>query len=329
MIISKTPLRLSLAGGGTDLPEYYSKFGSHVVTSAIDKHIYIFLNNWFNPKLKISYSKTEIVDSINKIQHPVIRESFKYFNIKSHMEMAIMADLPARSGMGSSSSFAVGLINILSFFKKKTLSAQQLAEFAFKLQHNVLKEAGGKQDQYATAFGGILSLKIKKNGNVTVEKLNIKSYVIKNLEERLLCFYTGTQRSAPKIQQKYCDSIKKNKINVLESLHKIKKISPYMISNLKKGNIDEIGHLFEEHWQAKKSISNDITNDKFNKIHDEALKAGAIGGKMLGAGGGGYLVFICKENNRNKIKNLINKKGLIDIPIKIDNLGSSIYTKIQ
>ena len=328
MIISKTPLRLSLAGGGTDLPEYYSQFGSHVVTSAIDKHIYIFLKEWFNPEIRISYSKTEIVDSIHKIQHPMIRESLKHFNINSHLEMTIMADLPARSGMGSSSSFAVGLINALSAFKKKTLDVQSLAESAFKLQHDVLKEAGGKQDQYATAFGGILSLKIKKNGDVITEKLKIKPYIIKNLENRLLCFYTGTQRSAPKIQQKYCNSIKNNKKNVLESLHKIKKITPKMISNLKKGDVDEIGHLFEEHWQAKKTISTDITNKKFEQLHDEALRAGAIGGKMLGAGGGGYLAFICKEDKKNNVKNILTKKGLIDVPIRIDNSGSRICPKI-
>lgn len=327
MFISKTPLRLSLAGGGTDLPEYYSQYESHIVTSAIDKHIFIFLKNWFRSEIRISYSKTEIVTNIEKIQHPVIREAFRYFKLKPNVEMAIMADLPARTGMGSSSSFAVGLINILSKFQGKNFTPKLLAESAFQLQHDVLKETGGKQDQYAAAFGGIISLKINKHGNVSVKKLNLKSDVIKNFEKRLICFYTGVQRSAPRIQQKYCTSIKNNTNEVIESLHKIRKISALMISNLQKGNVDVIGHLFEEHWVAKKKISNEITNKKFNRWHDEGIKAGAIGGKILGAGSGGYIVFLCYENKKNNVRKTLNKYGLVELPIKFENNGSTTFQK--
>lgn len=328
MLISKTPLRLSLAGGGTDIPEYYSKYCSNVVTSAIDKHVYILLKKWFRPEIRISYSKTEIVNDIKKIQHPMIREVFRYFKLKSHIEMAIMADLPARTGLGSSSSFAVGLINILSKYKNKNQNPQSLAEAAFKLQHDILGESGGKQDQYAASFGGIISMKINRNGNVSVNRLSIKPRIIKDLERRLLCFYTGTQRSAPQIQKKYCNFIENDRSDIIDSLHKIKKLVLPMIANLQKGNVDEIGHLFEEHWTEKINLSKEVTNDRFNFWHDEAIKAGAIGGKLLGAGGGGYLVFICKENKINNVKKILRRFGLSDIPLKFDNVGSTVLTKI-
>ena len=328
MIISKTPLRLSLAGGGTDLPEYYSQYGSHVITSAIDKHIYIFVKKWFEPAIRVSYSKTEIVDKINKIKHPFVRESLRHFKIDSNLEVTIMADLPAGTGMGSSSSFAVGLLNALSTYTKQKISTQNLAELAFNLQHNVLKEAGGKQDQYAASFGGIISMKINKQGKVTVEKLKIRDEKIKKFEEHLICFYTGIKRSAPKIQNKYCKSISENKTTVIESLHEINKISKPMISYLKKGNINEIGELFELHWNLKKRLSNEITNSKINRLYNQAKKAGAIGGKMLGAGGGGYMIFLCKSGKKNAVKEILNKKGLIDIPITFNESGSTIYKSL-
>jgi D-glycero-alpha-D-manno-heptose-7-phosphate kinase len=328
MIISKTPLRLSLAGGGTDLPEYYSQYGSHIVTSAIDKHIYIFVKKWFEPAIRISYSKTEIVNKINQIQHPFVRESLRYFKIKSNLEITVMADLPAGTGMGSSSSFAVGLLNGLSSYKKQKISTQNLAELAFKLQHSVLKEAGGKQDQYAASFGGLISMKISKQGKVTVKKLKIKNDDIKKLEDRLICFYTGIKRSAPKIQSKYCKYINENNIRVIESLHEINKMSKPMISYLKKGDVNEIGELFEMHWNEKKKLSNEITNSKIDKFHEYAKRSGAIGGKMLGAGGGGYMIFLCKDGKRNNVKKSLNKKGLVDIPVTFTENGTKIYKSL-
>ncbi|MGY5146756.1 MAG: GHMP family kinase ATP-binding protein [Candidatus Nitrosopumilus sp. bin_7KS] len=328
MIISKTPLRLSLAGGGTDLPEYYSQYGSHIVTSAIDKHIYIFVKKWFEPAIRVSYSKTEIVEKVNKIQHPFIRESLRYFKIKSNLEATIMADLPAGTGMGSSSSFAVGLLNALSTYTKQKISKQDLAELAFKLQHSILKEAGGKQDQYAAVYGGIISMKINKQGKVDVEKLKIKKEKIKNIEDNLLCFYTGIKRSAPKIQDKYCKSIIKNETSVIESLHEINKMSKPMISYLKKGDINEIGELFELHWNLKKKLSDEITNRKIDRLYNHAKDTGAIGGKILGAGGGGYLLFLCKNGKKNAVKQKLNQKGLIDVPITFNTNGSIIDKSI-
>ena len=328
MIVSKTPLRLSLAGGGTDLPEYYSQYGSQVITSAIDKNIYIFVKKWFEPAIRVSYSKTEIVDKIHKIKHPFVRESFRHFKIKSNLEATIMADLPAGTGMGSSSSFAVGLLNALSAYTKQKISTQNLAELAFKLQHNILKESGGKQDQYAASYGGIISMRIDRQGKVNVEKLKIKKEKIKKIEDNLLCFYTGIKRSAPKIQEKYCKSITNNDTSVIESLHEINKMSKPMISYLKKGDLNEIGELFESHWDLKKKLSNEITNSKIDRLYNEAKKSGAIGGKMLGAGGGGYLVFLCKNGKKNAVKQKLNQKGLTDIPIKFNERGSTINTSI-
>ncbi len=329
MIISKTPLRLSLAGGGTDLPEYYEKYGSHIITSAINKDIYIFLKEWFDPAIRLSYSKTEIVDNVEKIKHPVIREVFKYFKLKSHLEMAILADLPAGTGMGSSGSFAVGLVNIISNFKGKKQTPKKLAELAFHFQRNILHEAGGKQDQYAASFGGIISMKINKKGIVNVQKLKVNPEFIKKTESRILCVYSGMQRSASKIQTKYSKSISAEKGDIIDSLHKIKKISTSIQSCLLNERLEDIGELFEEHWNLKKNISNEITNTKINKWHDLALASGAIGGKMLGAGGGGYMLFFCKERKRDSVKQALNKAGLSAIPIKFNSSGSSIINNIN
>lgn len=329
MIISKTPLRLSLAGGGTDLPEYYEKYGSHVITSAVNKNIFIFFKNWFDPAIRLSYSKTEIVDNVENIKHPVIREVFKYFKLKSHLEMAILADLPAGTGMGSSGSFTVGLLNAVSSFKGKKETPKRLAELAFHFQRNVLHEAGGKQDQYASSYGGIISMKINKRGIVKVEKIKIDPAFIKKIESRILCVYSGIQRSAAKIQTKYSKSITAEKKDIIDSLHGIKKNSTTMQSCLINERLEEIGELFEEHWNLKKKISRDISNTKINKWHDLALSSGAIGGKMLGAGGGGYMLFFCKEGKRNNVKKTLNKIGLSDIPIKFNTSGSSIINKIN
>lgn len=328
MIISKTPLRLSLAGGGTDLPEYYSQYGSHVITSAIDKHIYLFIKHWFDPAIRIAYSKTEIVSKIDEIQHPMVREALRHLRFKSHIEIAAMADLPAGTGMGSSGAFAVGLLNSLYAFKGERLAAQPLAELAFHIQNNILSENGGKQDQYAAAFGGIISMKIDKRGKVDVRRLKIGPSYISALEERLVCFYTGIKRSAPEIQNKYCRSIKRNESVVIESLHKIKMISKSMESCLEKGDVTGIGHLFEEHWNAKRLLSEEITNSEIDHWHDLAIKFGAIGGKVLGAGGGGYMLFICAEGKNKSIIDALSKKGLMYTPIKFYFEGSKIMDSI-
>jgi D-glycero-alpha-D-manno-heptose-7-phosphate kinase len=286
------------------------------------------MKKWFEPTIRIAYSKTEIVDSVDQIEHPVVRESLRYHKLKSHIEIAVMADLPAGTGMGSSGSFAVGLLNVLSAFKGKKIKPKPLAELAFNLQHDTLKEAGGKQDQYAASFGGIISMKIQKDGNVTVNRLKIKPKIISALEERLICFYTGIKRSAPQIQNKYCDAIKQEEETVIESLHKIRKNSDLMISCLEKDKISDIGYLFEEHWIAKKNLSNEISNDKIDRYHDEAIKAGALGGKMLGAGGGGYMVFLCKEDKKQAVKRRLNHMGMTDVPLRLSQIGSTTYNQM-
>lgn len=328
MIITKTPLRLSLAGGGTDLPEYYTQYGSHVITSAVDKHIYLFVKHWFDPAIRIAYSKTEIVNMIDEIQHPMVREALRYLQLTSHVEIAAMADLPAGTGMGSSGAFAVGLLNSLHAFKGTRLGGQQLAEQAFHIQNNILSENGGKQDQYAAAFGGIISLKIGRDGNVDVHPLSVKPDFISEMEERLACFYTGIRRSAPEIQSKYCNSIKNKAPEIIESLHKIKKISELLETCLEKGDITRIGHLFEEHWEAKRLLSENVSNHEIDRWHDLAIEAGAVGGKVLGAGGGGYMAFLCKDGRKEQIKRVLGAEGLTYTPIKFYFEGSKIFDGI-
>ena len=197
-----------------------------------------------------------------------------------------------------------------------------MAELAFKLQHDVLNESGGKQDQYAAAYGGIISMTITKSGKVKVEKLKIKTNTINELENRLICFYTGKKRSASKLQKEYCKNITNEKQKVIESLHDIQKMTKPMISYLKSGNVDEIGTLFAQHWNAKKNISNKISNPNFEKFYDKAIKSGAIGGKLLGAGGGGFMLFFVPPEFQSQVKSALS--NLLYVPCRFDTLGSQI-----
>src|SRR5712692_872998 len=206
LLISKTPLRLSLGGGGTDLPHFYQKHGSHIVTGAIQKYVYVFAKRWFEDGIRVSYSKTELVSSVEEIEHPIVREVLQLFGPKRQIEIVSMADVPARSGMGTSASFTVGLLNAIHSVNRASLDAQSLAEMAFKIQTEILKEVAGKQDQYAAAFGGIMSLHIDRDGRVTVRELSIRDEVIEELENNLICFYTGIQRESSEVQKSIVES---------------------------------------------------------------------------------------------------------------------------
>jgi len=337
MIIVRAPFRLPLGGGGTDLPAYYKDHGGSLITAAINKYMYISINEpAVVDKIKINYSKVEIVNpnEIQNIKHDIVRETLKYLEINTPLEVSSMADLSAGTGMGSSSSYAVGLLKALNQLKRKYISIQELAEEACKVEIDLIGKPIGKQDQYAAAFGGIIQLDINKQGVVTVTPLNLDQEVILELENRLMMFYTNIDRDANKIlaeqSQKINNSNKKSvdENSALESMHKIKEIGHEIKQALIKGNIDKLGKLLNEHWLVKKSISNQMSNSQIDDWYKQAQMHGALGGKIMGAGGGGFLL-LCVENGRRKeLRKAMEEMGLKYMDYRFDWEGVKILSNI-
>ena len=307
MIISRSPLRISLGGGGTDLPSYYKKKEGSLIAATIDKYIYITIGKTFNQKYILKYSKSEEVNNINKIKHPLFRETLKYFKLNTPVNISSHADIPSGTGLGSSGSFTVCLINaILSLKSNKNLSKKKIAEVAFNIEHNILKEPVGKQDQYASCIGGINEFIFKKNGSVLIKKINLKEKNLKKLNNNLVIFFTGYSRSSYKIlkhqNQKTLNLDKK----MIKNLDMIKEIGKNSKKALIKNNFDEFGEILDYHWQIKKKRSNDMSNKRINYLYDLAKDYGAIGGKLIGAGGGGFLMFY--TNKPKNLSNILEKK---------------------
>ena len=329
MIISHTPCRISIGGGGTDLPSYYEKFGGFFISAAIDKYFYVTLNKMFQNLLKLTYSKVEILDSnnIEDIEHPLIREAMKLVGIKDNLEITSMAEIPSKSGLGSSGSFLVGLLNALHTYKKENVSRKDLAEEAFHIEAEILKEPVGKQDQYIASFGGITCFNISKNGRVSVEPLKLSTGSINELQNNLLIFYTGFQRKAGDILRNQHNLTKKNNKKVLESLHKIREMGLRIRDCLKTGDITTFGCILNEHWNTKKQLSNNISNEFVDKWYDIGLKNGALGGKLIGAGAGGFLMLYI-DKNKEKLRNELRKEGLMELNFRFDFEGTKIIVNI-
>ena len=310
MIITKTPYRISFFGGGTDYPEWYLKNGGEVISSTIDKYIYISCRNlpsFFNHKFRIVYSKVENVNKISDIKHPVIKEALNFFNKKKNipgLEIHYDGELPARSGMGSSSSFVVGMQNTLSAFFNRRVNKKNLADMSIFLERNVLKETVGSQDQVAASYGGFNSIKFDKNGKFKINPIFKSINDAKELNKNLYLIYTDINRTAKFIANTYVKKLnkekKKNMFEILDHVRIAKKI-------LEKKNFDDFGLLLNETWKIKRSLSNKVSTNFIDEIYHEGMKYGAIGGKLLGAGGGGFVLFYVPTKNRyaflKKMKN--------------------------
>ena len=320
MIISKTPYRISFFGGGSDYPNWYKKFGGSVLSTTIDKHIYITLRNlpnFFNHKYRIVWSKLEMVKNINQIEHHAVKNLLKQFKIKNGLEIHYDGDLPARSGMGSSSCFVVGLTKILFNYLNLKKSKQELAEFTIKFEQKVLKEVVGSQDQVATAYGGFNRINFSKKKFIVNSIKNKKN--LKKLNKNLLLIYSGVQRNAPEIAKKYVNTLtKKNR----QKIYKLMDHVDTAENILSKGSIDDFGRLLDEAWYYKREINKNISNPKIDIIYEEAKKFGALGGKLLGAGGGGFILFYIKEKDKKRFLN--KNKSLVNIPFSFSNKGSEI-----
>lgn len=323
MIITRTPFRISFFGGGTDYPIHYKKNGGAVLSTTINKYCYIscrYLPPFFDYKYRIRYALREETKNISEIKHPSVRECLKFLKIKGGIEMVHTSDIPARSGVGSSSSFTVGFLNSLYALSGKMVTKRQLAREAIYVERSILKENVGSQDQVAVAFGGINKIEFGVDRDFYVTPITIKQDKLKILQDSLMLFYTGFIRNASDIAgaQIKTSHTKKRELGFLMSTVD----EAINILNADSDNIDDFGKLLHESWKIKRSLTNLITNGKIDQIYRASLDAGALGGKLLGAGGGGFMLFYVPPENQRKVKEKL--KGLLHVPFGFENLGSQV-----
>ena len=329
MIITRTPMRITLGGGGTDIPSYYSKYGGALISAAINKHMFIYVNRPIvDDFIRLKYSKSEIVTDVDEVQHEIAREAMRMTGIRNAIEIISMADVPAGTGLGTSSCYAVGLLNALHTLKREHIPLQELAEEACELEINKLGKPIGKQDQYMAVFGGLTVLDIDKDGKVNVRKANVSDETIDDLNRNLLMFYTHTSRSANEILSEQSRGAREDKKNVVKSMHAIKEIGYRILEAVESGNLTDVGLLFDEHWQNKKRISSKMSNPRFNEIYEIAKANGALGGKISGAGGGGFFAFYV-EYNHKKFREAIKKLGLREMRYRFDFEGTKVLVNLM
>jgi D-glycero-alpha-D-manno-heptose-7-phosphate kinase len=325
MIIIRSPLRISLGGGGTDLPSYYRKYEGFLISAAINKYVYINLHDTFVDYLIIKYSKMEEVNRIEDIKHPLIRESLKLLGFDAHnLEIASLADIPAGTGLGSSGSFTCALLKALHAHKNTIITPAELAEQACYIELDILGEPVGKQDQYVSAFGGINCYTFCKDDRVKTEKLNISQETLYNLEDHLLLFFTGYSRSASKVLKEQDDKSKKNDSSMIDNLHFVKELGYKSKIAFEQGDLEEFANLMNIHWEHKKQRSDAMSNNQINTWYDLAMKNGARGGKLIGAGGGGFLMFYTEDTK--KLRHAMANEGLKEVRFRFDFEGSKVVT---
>lgn len=322
MIISRTPYRISFFGGGTDYPGWYLKHGGAVLATAIDKYCYItcrYLPPFFEHRNRIVYSKIESVSSIDEIVHPAVRETLRFLNIERGIEIHHDGDLPARSGMGSSSSFTVGLLNALYALKGIMPSKHQLLTESLHIEQNMIKETVGSQDQTLAAYGGFNHVNFMQNGEVSVRPVIMSSEAMHRFNDHLMLFYTGIKRTAADVADSYVPNIedKKRQLRIMKDL-----VEEALSVLGKGGNFHEFGTLLHEAWQAKRSLSSRVSNIQVDEMYEAALAAGALGGKITGAGGGGFMLLFVPPEYQQKVRDAL--KTQIHVPFRIDNTGSQI-----
>lgn len=307
MIISKTPLRISFVGGGSDIIRKNQKNFGSVISTTINKYVYVIINKKSDKKIRVSYSKTENENNINKIKHPIIKACLKLFNIKEAIEVVTVADIPSNgSGLGSSSSLTVGLLNALSVYKKKKISKYNLAKLAYHIESKILKKTLGYQDQFNAAYGGLNYFKFYKNHRIVRNSIKLEKKNIQEFKKNLILIDTGKSRLADKILKNLPQKKNTYSLNTLSGLSK--KFHECLM--LKK--FEEIGKMIDFNWEIKKKLDKKVSNKQLNKIYDTAKKNGAIGGKILGAGGGGYFLFYAKPKFQKKIITALKKYNVID-----------------
>ena len=325
MIITRTPLRISIGGGGTDLPSYYRRFGGFVIAAAIDKYIYVALNEAFRGGYFLKYSALEHPPTIDEIRHPLIREALRNHQIPPPVEITTIADIPAGTGLGSSGSFTVGLLRALHAHKRSYVNAAAVAKEACHLEIDTLNEPVGKQDQYIAAYGGLMCFDFKENDEVAVTPLGVSNSTMYDLEERLLMFFTGYSRSASSVLDDQKIRSELGDTAMLDNLHFIKKLGYCIKDALERGDTQRFGELMHEHWLHKKERSPGTSNEGINRWYEVGRANGAIGGKLVGAGGGGFLLFLAED--RKALRKAMETEGLREVRFTFDHEGSTLLAR--
>jgi D-glycero-alpha-D-manno-heptose-7-phosphate kinase len=326
MIITRSPLRISLGGGGTDLPSYYREHSGFVIAAAIDKYVYITLHQTFAQQLIIKYSKMERAQSVDEVQHPLIREALRLVNIDTpHLEITSMADIPAGSGLGSSGSFIIALLKALHTLKKNLVHPQELAEQACHIEIDVLKEPVGKQDQYIATYGGLTCFRFLPNDQVEVWPLKIDTGTLYNLEDNLLLFFTGYTRSASEILRDQDVKSKQRDKEMVANLHFVKELGRESKEALEAGKLTRFAELMNVHWEHKKQRSAGMSNDRIDQWYELACQNGALGGKLIGAGGGGFLMFYAED--RVRLRRAMQEAGLQEVRFRFDFEGTKVIAQ--
>jgi D-glycero-alpha-D-manno-heptose-7-phosphate kinase len=328
MIVTRTPFRVTLGGGGTDLPSFYREHGGFVLAVAIDKYMYLNVNTpILDDLIRVRYSKAETVRSLGEIEHGLARAALEHFGIQDGIEIVSIADIPAGTGVGSSSSYLVGLMNALHALTQTPVNPQQLAEEACHIELDLLHKPIGKQDQYMAAYGGLTMLDIAKDGTVKAQYLSIPVDVVEALENNLLLFYTGEVRDATAILSQQDNATKQRDSVVVGSLTEIKDIGTEIASAIMTGNLRHFGELMDEHWQVKKRLSKGISNPMIDAWYELSKRNGAIGGKISGAGGGGFLMLYCEEN-KAQLRESLRTAGLRELNFRFEFEGSKVVFDI-
>jgi D-glycero-alpha-D-manno-heptose-7-phosphate kinase len=322
MIVSRTPLRISFVGGGSDLPDFYRKYGGAVLSTAIDKYVYVNVNRKFDDGIRVAYSKTEEVQSIEEIEHPIVRNGLRELNISGGVEITTIADIPSRgTGLGSSSSFAVGLINALAAFKGRHVSREELGRESCRIEIDLCGEPIGKQDQYAAAYGGLNLIEFHPDDSVVVTPVLLRPEVREQLNRRIMLFYTGVSRSASAVLRSQTDSVNESVIKQ-GMLRKMVSLTYQLCDDLRRGELGSFGETLHENWLLKRSLATEVSSPAIDAWYEAARRAGALGGKILGAGSGGFLMFYAPEEAHEAITESL--RPLRRSKVGFDLLGSRI-----
>jgi D-glycero-alpha-D-manno-heptose-7-phosphate kinase len=323
MIITRSPLRITLGGGGTDLPSYYSRYGGFLIAAAIDKYVYVTVMRPFTPGIYLKYSQLEHVEQVDEVQHPIIRESIRKLDFKTpQIEITTLADIPAGTGLGSSGSFTTALLKALYAHRRRLLPPDELAEAACEIEIERLGEPVGKQDQYIAAYGGVTCFEFHPDGRVTAEPLNVSMATLFSLEDNLLLFFTGYARSAGSILSDQQQRTREADQAMLDNLHYVKELGYRSRAVLEAGDTRGFGELLHEHWEHKQRRSPGMSNARINEWYALGRANGAVGGKLVGAGGGGFLLFYSEDHRR--LRQAMAGAGLEEVRFRFDFDGTKV-----
>ncbi|MDQ3691849.1 MAG: galactokinase [Chloroflexota bacterium] len=329
MILSRAPLRITLGGGGTDLPSYADSHGGFILSAAIDKYVYVNLNRpAADDLIRVKYSRYEEVSSPSMVQHDLVRPALVEMGVTGNIEITSMADVPAGTGLGSSATYVVALLTGLHELQRRRVPTQALAEQACRIEMDLAGHAVGKHDHYLAAFGGLTCLEIEPDGRVTVTPLDITVSATDELRNNLLLFFTGITRNADEILQQQKNDTSAGRSEVIDSLHRTKELGWQIKGALQAGRVDEFGEILDEHWQNKKRRSDAISNPDVDHWYENARKNGALGGKLVGAGGGGFLLLYCPGQSKAAVRDALGSEGLREMPFAFDFEGAKVMLNI-